>query len=106
VNQLDQKKDNVKTIYERSSEDLEKPIDSINYADKIYFLGFGFAEENVRILKLNGNRRPDQIVYVSDFNDRSERIETQMRVLGIWREGLTEICKNSDCNRVVEDYLY
>jgi len=106
ANQLDEKKDNIKTIYERRSEDLEDMINSIHYADKIYFLGFGFAEENVRILKLHEKKRVDQIIYTSDFENRKVMIETQMRALGIWQENSTVVCNNSDCQRVIEDYLF
>lgn len=104
-NQLDEKKDNIKTIHERNTGEMEQMIHAVQTADKVYYLGFGFAPENVEILQINNNR-PDQLIYVSDYENRSERIETQMHGLGIWNENSTNICNGGDCKRMVEDYLY
>ena len=108
LDQLYERKDNIKTIYERTAnmENFEPVMSSIEIADKIYFLGFGFAKENVEILSLSRLLISNQLVYVSDFDKRHVRIETQMRGLGIWQEHRTTIVHGGDCKRVVEDYLY
>jgi len=105
--QLNERKDNIKTIFERkeNSETLKKIRESILLADKIYFLGFGFAKENVDILLLN-DLMTNQLLYISDFEGRHIRIETQMKGLGIWIENGTTIVRGGDCKRVIEDYLF
>jgi len=51
---------NIKIIHERSGDHLNEVIESIKHAKKIFFLGFGYAEENIKILQLdtilNGNQ--------------------------------------------------
>ena len=106
--QLNERKDNIKTIYERKEniKALESIVSSIQLAYKIYYLGFGFARENVEILSLNTRARSDQLIYVSDFDNRPVRIENQMRGLGLWQENRTTIVVEGDCQRVIEDYLF
>ena len=106
--QLNRGKDNIKTIFERkeNAETINTIINSIQSAKKIYFLGFGFAQENVEMLSLKRNIKPGTILYVSDFEDRHVRTETQMRGLGIWHDKKTTIVEKGDCKRVIEDYLF
>lgn len=108
MDQLTIRKGNIKTILERRENNtaLNSILSSIQFTDKIYFLGFGFARENVEILSLNNLIRQDQLLYVTDFDKRQVRTETQMRGLGIWREGKTNIISGADCKRVIEDYLF
>jgi len=108
LNQLGSRKDNIKTIFERRENAgvINIIILSIQSARKIYFLGFGFAQENVEMLSLKRNIKPGTILYVSDFEDRHVRTETQMRGLGIWHDNYTNIVKGGDCKRVIEDYLF
>ena len=108
MDQLDERKDNIKTIYERkeNKKAFDLIVDSINLADKIYYLGFGFAKENVEILSFDKRVSPHQRIYVSDYDKRHIRTETQMRGLGIWREDETIIVNGGDCKRVIEDYLF
>lgn len=106
--QLNECKDNIKTIHERKEniKTLESIVSSIQLAAKLYYLGFGFAGENAEIISLNNKIRPDQLVYVSDFDNRHVRIEMQMRGLGVWQENRTTIVVEGDCKRVIEDYLF
>ena len=108
MDQLDERKNNIKTIYERkeNKKAFEPIVDSINHADKIYYLGFGFAKENVEILSFDNRINPYQRIYVSDYDKRHVRTETQMRGLGIWREDKTIIVNGGDCKQVIEDYLF
>lgn len=108
MKQLIERKDNIKTIFERKeiAKTVDPIVDSIQNAKNIYFLGFGFARENVEILKMEKFKSVAQNIYVSDFENRSVRLETQLRGLKIWKEGLTTIVKNSGCKRVIEDYLF
>ena len=108
LNQLENKKNNIKTIFERKRNAVElSSIDkSILLADKIYFLGFGFAQENVDTLSLSTYIREDRLIYVSDFDNRLVRLKNQMRKLGIWRENYTNIIVGADCKGVIEDYLF
>lgn len=108
MDQLITRKNNIKTIFERREniEALDPIVKSIQLADKIYYMGFGFARENVEIISLDRHIRPDQLVYVSDYDNRHIRLETQMRGLGIWQENRTTIVIGGDCKRVIEDYLF
>lgn len=108
LSQLDERKNNIKTIYERKENktSFEPIVESFNYADKVSYLGFGFAKEIVEILSFDKSKNPYQRIYVSDFDKRHVRTETQMRGLGIWREDKTIIVDGGDCRKVIEDYLY
>lgn len=106
--QLNKGKDNIKTIFERreNTETMGPIRKSIQLADKVFYLGFGFAKENVEMLSLSNKTKPDQLIYISDFDKRHVRLETQMRGLGIWQENRTTIVHGADCKRVIEDYLF
>jgi len=108
MNQLEMKKDDIKTIFERrnKTKELDPILNSIQLADKVYFLGFGFASENVEIISLDKHIKPDQLVYVSDYDNRRVRLETRMRGLGVWQENRTTIVIGGDCKQVIEDYLF
>jgi hypothetical protein len=108
LNQLEDKKDNIKTIFERRKNTgvIDSIISSIESASKIYFLGFGFAQENVEMLSLKRNIKPGTLLYVSDFENRHNRTENQMRGLSIWHDNYVTVVKGGDCKRVIEDYLF
>ena len=108
MDKLVERKDNIETIFERReiAKMVDPIVDSIQEAKKIFFLGFGFARENVEFLKMEELKSIPQNIYVSDFENRSVRLETQLRGLKIWKEGLTTIVKGGDCKRVIEDHLY
>jgi len=108
MDQLIIRKDNIKTIFERRENiaALNPIVSSIQLADKIYFLGFGFARENVEIISLDRPIKPDQRIYVSDYDNRQVRLETRMRGLGVWQENRTTIVVGGDCKQVIEDYLF
>lgn len=42
--------ENIRVIHERTKGDLSKVIETLAYADRIFFLGFGYAKENLEIL--------------------------------------------------------
>lgn len=54
INELESLAANIRSISEQrdSCEDLEKIRNSISRASRIYFLGFGYGEENIKLLKL------------------------------------------------------
>lgn len=47
--------ENIKTLQERDNLDTNKISQLIGDAHRIFFLGFGFAEENLAVLNLGGN---------------------------------------------------
>ncbi|NQT56478.1 MAG: hypothetical protein HQ551_09645 [Desulfobacteraceae bacterium] len=49
---IEKMKENIKTIYERSSDDLTEMHEAISKAERIFFLGFGYANENLEILDI------------------------------------------------------
>lgn len=103
---IDRNKKNIKTIYERGKEDTLDPkiMEEIKQARKIFFLGFGFAQENVDMLKLPIVLRDNYSIYTSDFENREKKLDNKMRTVGAFKLGTTFI-NEGDCKRPIEDCL-
>lgn len=74
LNQLDKMQDNIKIINEerKNGEDWSEIISSY---DRVFFLGFGYAEENMKVLNLPECLRKGQKVYGTAFNNSENEIE-------------------------------
>ncbi len=55
--------DNIRVIYERTDERINKARKIIQAAERIFFLGFGYAEENLEALGLPGILNGEQEIY-------------------------------------------
>lgn len=73
VEQVNVVKDNIKTIFEREVlQNQEEVVEMFKKAQRIFFLGFGFAEENIRALNLNEIDFQDKKVYTTGFGLEDE----------------------------------
>ncbi len=64
---LDRLKKNIYIIDERNNHDCSEIIKRISAAERIFFLGFGYASENIEILKLNPSLKIDQKIFGTAF---------------------------------------
>jgi hypothetical protein len=69
--------ENIKIIYDKrkSEQEIKTIKGEINNAERIYFLGFGFALENLKILEIPHLLKPGQKVYATAFNWKEKEIE-------------------------------
>src|SRR5690606_17833363 len=56
-------KNNIQIIYEERKNQLKKIQDLILSADRIFFLGFGYGQENLEALGLNNLLKRSQYIY-------------------------------------------
>jgi len=103
---IDRNKKNIKTIYEREKDDALDPkiVEEISRSRRIFFLGFGFAQENVDMLELPAILRDNYSIFTSDFENREKKIGNKMQSVGVYKSGRT-IINQGDCRKLIEDYL-
>jgi len=112
--EIDKYSQNIKIIYEerKNEQEIKTIKDEISGAKKIYFLGFGFAPENLKILKIPDVLKPGQKIYGTALNWKETEIE-ELRKIFIknedfniaLRETKSElIIKNTDCLDLLRDY--
>lgn len=74
---------NIKTIYEqKESPELRDAQQLLTQAEQIFFLGFGYAPENMEVLGLPGIISPQCLVYGTGFNLIPEEINRDTAVHG------------------------
>ena len=106
---------NIKTIYEqKESSELNEARGILAQAEQIFFLGFGYAEENLEILKLPDRTRRMTSIYGTAFGLESrEKYDIRNRIkqwlpagysdqVGIGYLGSSE---NMDCLKLLRNYL-
>jgi hypothetical protein len=106
---------NIKTIYEqRESQELKEAHQLLEQAEKIYFLGFGYAEENLEILKLPDITKRQTKIYGTTFGlEVREKYEIRSRIRK-WLPaenydqleiGNLKSTENMDCLKLLRNYL-
>ncbi|MBI5604931.1 MAG: hypothetical protein HY879_16450 [Deltaproteobacteria bacterium] len=73
--------ENIKVIYDRTESDLTKTKDQILKTKKIFFLGFGFAKENLEILGIPELLTGDQEIYGTAFGMTEKEIDSVRMML-------------------------
>lgn len=67
--------DNIRVIYNRADEkQIERAGELIRNTKRIFFLGFGFAEENLKVLGLPGNLNIEHEIYGTAFGMTNKEI--------------------------------
>lgn len=68
---INKTKDSIKLLHERRYVNKERIVQFLNGADIIIFLGFGFAEENIKLLDLKTNLRKSVQIFATakDFSN-------------------------------------
>jgi hypothetical protein len=66
---------------ERTNPELEKARTTISEAERIFFLGFGYADENLKVLGIPATLKPTQLVYGTTMGfTEKERKDMQLRL--------------------------
>lgn len=94
--------DNLKIIYEaENTPEVEQARELVKKAQRIFFLGFGYAKENLEILQLP-NIIGSQRIYGTAFGLSSTEISRITHRLEI---GATPIIEPWDCLRLLKEHL-
>ena len=106
---------NIKTIYEqKESPELNEARQLLSQAEQIFFLGFGYAEENLEILKLPDRTKRATSIYGTTFGlEIREKIDIRSRIKE-WLPveftdqvtiGHMNSTENMDCLKLLRNYL-
>lgn len=72
---IEKVKDNIRVIYDRVNDDIEEMKKLIRAAGRIFFLGFGFAQENLEILGIPEVLKHQPNIYGTAFGWTEKEIE-------------------------------
>lgn len=106
---------NIKTIYEQEeSPELNEAKQLLAQAKQIFFLGFGYAEENLEILKLPDRTKKTTWIYGTAFGvEVREKYDIRSRIIQ-WlpvessdqvEVGYLKSTENMDCLKLLRNYL-
>jgi hypothetical protein len=112
---LEKSASNIKTIYEqKESSDLNEARGILAQAEQIFFLGFGYAEENLEILKLPDRTKKTIQIYGTAFGlEIREKLDIRSRITA-WLPaaypdyveiGYLKSPDNMDCLKLLRNYL-
>jgi hypothetical protein len=107
---LQKSADNIKTIFEqKESPELNEARQLLVQTEKIFFLGFGYAEENLEILKVPDRTKKATEIYGTAFGLEMEEILNIRRKLFDWLPiqdaNQVKIEKNLDCLKLLRNYF-
>jgi hypothetical protein len=106
---------NIKTIYEqKESPEINTAQQLLAQAKQIFFLGFGYAEENLEILKPQDRKKKDSRIYGTTFGlEPGEIHNINFRIIG-WLPvhyserveiGNRDNAENMDCLKLLRNHL-
>jgi len=99
---------NIKIIYDYEKGVNEEIIDKIKAAERIYFLGFGYAEENLKLLKIPEVLSTGQKIFGTAMDYLEEEIKkTKFKLHGKWVTNFQNdmLIENCDCLTLLRKYL-
>ena len=73
---------NIRIVHESGNENYANIHEAIKGAKRIFCLGFGYAEENLEILKLSSFLKPGQLVYGTALGFFENEIHAVKRAMG------------------------
>ena len=95
--------DNLKIIYEaENTPEVKEAHNLIQKAQRIFFLGFGYAKENLAILQIP-NILESQTIYGTAFGSTSTEITKISRRIG--KQFFPPIIEPWDCLRLLREHL-
>ena len=104
--ELQRLQSNIKVIHERTGHDIEVIKDLISRAKRVFFLGFGYAQENLDVLDLPNVFKKNQQIFGTaiGFTEKERReIIKKLRRPKIIAEPIIEI--KMDCLTLLREYL-
>jgi len=102
--------ENIKTIHEISGQN-QNLKDMISQATKIFFLGFGFAKENLDVLGIPTVLKNDHLIFGTAVDWLEKEIRDIKIVLGknynkpVVRDARCLIRRDLDCRKLLREYL-
>lgn len=74
--------DNIKVVYERTNDNIGKIREEISKGKRIFFLGFGFAKENLEVLNIPEIFTGEQQIYGTAFGMTEREMAIVKKTLG------------------------
>lgn len=100
---------NIKTIYEqRESPEVDEAQRLLSNAERIFFLGFGYAEENLEILKLPDRTKKASWIYGTAYGQEAREISDNRNKIIEWLPAKLSdrvIIENMDCLKLLRNHL-
>ena len=106
---------NIRTIHEeKQNPELTEAQNLLKQAEQIFFLGFGYAQENMEVLKLSGIISEASRCYGTAFGLETREIQdirakiiqgVQRGSAMYWNRDLIKIEKEMDCLKLLRNYL-
>ena len=105
---------NIHIIHEITINNIDLIKDLIRSAKRIFFLGFGFADENLEALGLPNNLNHQQEIYGTAMGLSNRRVEQLKRIFASSREISSTFHKSFknrirlekvDCLSLLQEYL-
>jgi len=94
--------ENIKIIFEERKSDVKEAQDLIKNAYKIFFLGFGYADENLEALQFSGLLNKDHHIYGTGLGlTESERRKIVSRLIQKNRFVNRDLMTIEDCDSVM-----
>lgn len=98
---------NIRIVHEEIPSNLSHIIGNITNGKRVFFLGFGYAPENLEILKASGNQTMGQEIYGTALNfSDMEILRTEKKLVeNLKSNGLSPRMKNMGCLELLREYL-
>lgn len=110
INSINEMKNNIRLIHERIRLDIRAMEVAMHNASRFYFLGFGYAEENVNVLGIRKVFNGDQEIYgtamglsVKEISEKRGYLSTNFRVKDSALNNPR--IKDVDCHKLLRDWL-
>jgi len=106
--------ENIQTIHERKEKDRSEILKQISEATRVFFLGFGYAQENLEILEFKKALTEKHKVYGTAFGSSKKKIRDIERSLLFKKRGggphdsgkkFLPSIHDMDCRKLLEEYL-
>lgn len=107
---LEKLKNNIEIVYERKQSDYSEIHDKISSAKRIFFLGFGYASENLEILNIDKTLNDDQAIFGTALGFRKKEIEDIRNSITSnfkYKKGVYQnpIIEDMNCVSLLKEYL-
>lgn len=105
---IDTLRKNLRTIYEKKTIPFLKDARRlISEAKNIYFLGFGYAEENLQLLEISNCLKVSQMIYGTALGATERGIKRIKSLFHVRQEGHSNstIIHDFDCLHLLREYL-
>jgi hypothetical protein len=96
---------NIKTVHDIEEPDFSEIHDKILKATNIFILGFGYAKENLEILKINKEPNDDQFICGTSLNFTGREIEKIKNLIRLNLKSNQPSINDMNCLKLLKEYL-